>query len=238
MRPRRRRHCPRQAAAAQHAAAAAVSYATAMLRGQEHTAQRLRHGTPATQPLRCTKQQVAISQEAALYNRFTGAAVQNKLVGYSMHGAGRESHLATGHGQPGSLLSGLACFAETLDSFINTLTVRPTSLVQPELAPAEARRSERSSPAELQQGHSSERSPTPLAQQQPLQQRRRQWRLAAGTASMAQPRTTPTELRVVSLLPAATDTVVSLDLTHLLVGRSHEVRYFWRWWGNEPAAEE
>lgn len=39
---------------------------------------------------------------------------------------------------------------------------------------------------------------------------------------MAQPRTTPTELRVVSLLPAATDTVVSLDLTHLLVGRSHE----------------
>jgi len=31
-------------------------------------------------------------------------------------------------------------------------------------------------------------------------------------------------LRVVSLLPSATDTVVALGLAHLLVGRSHEAR--------------
>ncbi|KAK9830130.1 hypothetical protein WJX72_009923 [[Myrmecia] bisecta] len=33
---------------------------------------------------------------------------------------------------------------------------------------------------------------------------------------------TPTNLRVVSLLPSATDTVVALGLQHLLVGRTHE----------------
>ena len=32
----------------------------------------------------------------------------------------------------------------------------------------------------------------------------------------------PAQLRVVSLLPSATDIVISLDLQHLLVGRSHE----------------
>lgn len=31
------------------------------------------------------------------------------------------------------------------------------------------------------------------------------------------------QLRVLSLLPSATDTVVALKLEHLLVGRSHEV---------------
>lgn len=31
------------------------------------------------------------------------------------------------------------------------------------------------------------------------------------------------QLRVVSLLPSATDTVIALNLQHLLVGRSHEV---------------
>lgn len=30
-------------------------------------------------------------------------------------------------------------------------------------------------------------------------------------------------MRVVSLLPSATDTLVALDLANLLVGRSHEV---------------
>ena len=34
----------------------------------------------------------------------------------------------------------------------------------------------------------------------------------------------PAPLRVVSLLPSATDTAVALGLVHLLVGRSHEVR--------------
>jgi hypothetical protein len=35
---------------------------------------------------------------------------------------------------------------------------------------------------------------------------------------------TAAPLRVVSLLPSATDTVLALDYGHVLVGRSHEVR--------------
>jgi hypothetical protein len=32
-------------------------------------------------------------------------------------------------------------------------------------------------------------------------------------------------MRVVSLLPSATDTIVALQMSNLLVGRSHEVRH-------------
>lgn len=41
-------------------------------------------------------------------------------------------------------------------------------------------------------------------------------------AAMAAAAAAPPLLRVVSLLPSATDTVVALGLAHLLVGRSHE----------------